>query len=1179
MAFPTSTSLTKHLLAGVATTALSLGIVASASAQNSSLAPTFGDITQSQGFGSTSITIQAGGSIDANTFAGSCNGYIADAPDYAINYNGQLGLLIEAASNDDTTIIVEMPDGAIFCNDDFSGLNPGVELVGNEPGRYAIWVGTYNSITSNTYPDADIFISEISGPTPTPTPTPTPGAGLDPFAAPAFGTITVAGGSGAQGFDLQAGGEVDAFAFDNRCSGYVASAPDYVVDYQGRSGVPLDFSVSSDDDTTLVVIDPNGNVFCNDDFGGSLNPALTVSNPVGGQYAVWVGTFSSAGNSFPDALLTVSTASNSPTPTPPAPTPGAGLDPFAAPAFGTIAVGRGFGTQSFDMQAGGEVDAFAFDNRCAGYVASAPDYVVDYQGQSRTPLEISAASGDDTTLVVMDPNGNVLCNDDANGTLDPSLNISNPVAGNYAVWVGTFSSAGNNFPETVLTVSSGSTSPTPRPTPTTPRPTAGLDANQAPTFDRIDVGRGFGSQTFDLQAGGDIEAYNVYNQCNGHVAGAPDFVVNFQGSSRSPLNLNVFSQDDTTLVVLDPNGNVLCNDDDVDLNPALSISNPITGDYAVWVGTFSPIQNGVFPEAQLTVSTASSTPTPRPVPATPTPPTTNGNVDFNAAPTFGSVNLGSNLSAGHSIMLQAGGFTDAFNVNQACNGWIAEVPDYVVSYAGGRMPMTIGAESDADTTLVVVTPDGQVLCNDDAIDLNPGITINNPGPGDYAVFVGTYLPIENQFFPDALLTVSGEPSGRPLTPVNPGNFNQRALQTPTFGSVNLANGFASHAIDLQAGGALEGFEFGGMCNGFVADAPDYVVNYGGGSDLQITATSDDDTTMTIITPSGEVLCNDDFGDLNPGMFINDAGAGSYAIWVGTYLPIENDFYPTATLRVAEVTANKTQPSGAITSTSLTAGFTPDPFTTVLAAGGPIDAGTIDGMCNGFIASEPDFELNYTSGDWPLRIYVTSDNDTTLLMRTPSGEIMCNDDFDGLNPSLSLSTPASGIYEVFIGTYNPTGGNPNATLAVTELLDQKDLPPGAVIETSIFNGMQREDFDLIAGGSFQAFETLDQSCGGYVANAPDFLAYVEDAGVDVEMTVRAAEDTTLAVRTPSGQFICDDDAGGDFNPLVTLPGAQVGAYEVWLGTFSSVGNAPATLSIRDMNAGSGTPPNVPGGGKK
>lgn len=1016
MALKNQTALTKRLLTGVATTALTLGLAASASAQNSNLTPTFGTEVYAQGFISSNLTIQAGGDIDASTFAPTCNGFIADAPDLIVDYSGQLGLQIEAASLDDTTIVVEMPDGAIICNDDFDGLNPGVQMASGEPGLYAVWVGTFEPIQNNTYPDADVFISEIATQT-----------------------------------------------------------------------------------------------------------------------------------------------------APPPPPPSAGLDPFATPAFGTIAVSEGSGTQSLDMQAGGEVDAFAFDSRCAGYVAAAPDYVISYQGQGTTPLDISADSGDDTTLLVIDPNGGVFCNDDANGSLNPALSISNPVAGEYAVWVGTFNNTGDTFPDAILTVSSTGQTPTPP-----PPPSQGFNGNQAPTFGLVEVSPGFGVQTFDLQAGGGIDAFAVDPGCAGYVADAPDYVLEFRGDGRMPLDLTVNSTEDTTLVVVDPNGAVFCNDDDFDLNPGLYLNNPVSGDYAVWVGTFSPIQNDFYPEAQLTIATEAGTSTPSP---------NNGSFDVFAAPTFGRVDLGSDLSAGHAITLQAGGFTDAFTVNQTCNGWVADVPDYVIGYAGSRTPMHIAAQSDADTTLVVITPDGQVLCNDDDIDLNPGITINNPGPGDYTVYVGTYLPIENDFYPDALLTVSGEQSGRPLVPTSPGNFNQRALQTPTFGSVNLANGFASHAVELQAGGGLEGFEFGEGCNGYVADAPDYIINYGGGSDLQITATSDEDTTMTVVTPSGAVLCNDDFGDLNPGMFINDASAGSYAVWVGTYLPIENDFFPNATLRVAEVSADKTQPSGAITSTSLTAGFTPDPFTTVLAAGGPIDAGTVDGMCNGFIATEPDFELSYTSGSWPLRIYVQSDADTTLLMRTPTGEVMCNDDFDGLNPSLALSNPVSGNYEVFIGTYDPTAGNPNATLAVTELVDQKDLPPNAVLEASVFAGLQRQDFELLAGGSFQAFDTLDQSCSGYVAIQPDFFAYVEDAGVDIEMTVRSAEDTTLVVRTPSGQFICDDDAGGDFNPLVMLEGAQVGAYEIWLGTFSSVGHAPATLSIRDMNAGSTTPPNVPGGGKK
>lgn len=95
MAFQSSTKPAIKLLAGVATTALSLGLVASASAQNSQLDPTFGTVSEGQGFGSVSQTIQAGGDIDASGFAPGCNGFIADAPDLIFDYSGDASVLIE----------------------------------------------------------------------------------------------------------------------------------------------------------------------------------------------------------------------------------------------------------------------------------------------------------------------------------------------------------------------------------------------------------------------------------------------------------------------------------------------------------------------------------------------------------------------------------------------------------------------------------------------------------------------------------------------------------------------------------------------------------------------------------------------------------------------------------------------------------------------------------------------------------------------------------------------------------------------------------------------------------------------------------------------------------------------------------------------------------------------------
>jgi len=836
------------------------------------------------------------------------------------------------------------------------------------------------------------------------------------------------------------------------------------------------------------------------------------------------------------------------------------------PTFGTVSEGQGFGSVSQTIQAGGDIDASSLASGCNGFIADAPDLILDYSGDA--PVLIEGRSDADTTMVVEAPDGQILCNDDFDG-LNPGIETSSGEPGRYAVWIGTYEPIQNNtYPDAdiVLTESQATTQPV---APAPGGTATGFNANQAPTFGELEVDAAFGSQSFTLQAGGLVDAFETNQACAGFVADVPDYQLTIAPGMNSPIDLAVTSDVDTTLIVVAPNGSVLCNDDAVDLNPGLQISNPQAGSYAVWVGTFGPIENDFYPEAVLNISTNGAVIAPQP-----------GGSGFNAnqPPTFGEIAVTTGFGS-QTFTLQAGGDVDAFAANNACAGFVADVPDYVINYQGGsRGPLDLGVESAEDTTLVVVGPNGQVYCNDDDLDLNPALSIASPAAGNYGVWVGTFNPIQNDFFPDATLTITAGPGGDSGS-ISPGGLGDRLRLAPTFGSTQLGAGFRSHSIDLQAGGAMDGTTLGQFCNGFVAEAPDYVVTYNGGQALRITATSEEDTTMAVALPNGQIQCNDDFSGLNPGLIGPEGLSGDYAVWIGTFNPIENDTFPPATLRVEEVSTTKVQPSGAVTSMSLTAGFTPDPFTTVLAAGGVVDAGTVDPGCWGNIASEPDFVLNYTSGDWPLRVFVNSDADTTLLVRTPTGEVLCNDDTDGLNPAVSMTDPSSGRYEVFIGTYDPSAGNPEATLAISEILDEKILPDGAVTEAAITGGMTRQEFELLAGGSFEAFNTFGGTCNGFIASNPDFIAYVDDAGLDVEMTVRSAEDTTLAVRAPNGTVLCDDDSGGDFNPLVLIDGAQTGAYEVWLGTFSSVGNAPATLSVRDVNAASGTAPNVPGGGKK
>ena len=57
---------------------------------------------------------------------------------------------------------------------------------------------------------------------------------------------------------------------------------------------------------------------------------------------------------------------------------------------------------------------------------------------------------------------------------------------------------------------------------------------------------------------------------------------------------------------------------------------------------------------------------------------------------------------------------------------------------------------------------------------------------------------------------------------------------------------------------------------------------------------------------------------------------------------------------------------------------------------------------------------------------------TLLVNAPDGSWYCNDDSNGLNPMVSWSSPRSGQYDIWIGTYGSGSGMASATLTISEL---------------------------------------------------------------------------------------------------------------------------------------------------
>ena len=107
------------------------------------------------------------------------------------------------------------------------------------------------------------------------------------------------------------------------------------------------------------------------------------------------------------------------------------------------------------------------------------------------------------------------------------------------------------------------------------------------------------------------------------------------------------------------------------------------------------------------------------------------------------------------------------------------------------------------------------------------------------------------------------------------------------------------------------------------------------------------------------------------------------------------------------------------SVQLRAGFLPDPYVRGGIQAGGDSRFNGGGGCpgGGWFANAPDFRLHYQAGGYPLTIYVSAPGDTMLLVNDPQTQWHCNDDYNGLDPAIRFNNPASGQYDIWVGTYN------------------------------------------------------------------------------------------------------------------------------------------------------------------
>jgi secreted trypsin-like serine protease len=107
-------------------------------------------------------------------------------------------------------------------------------------------------------------------------------------------------------------------------------------------------------------------------------------------------------------------------------------------------------------------------------------------------------------------------------------------------------------------------------------------------------------------------------------------------------------------------------------------------------------------------------------------------------------------------MLRAGGDYSAARLGGLCTGYIAGPPDFSVDFAPGGASLHVSVASVADTTLVVLSPDGRLSCSDDYAPplRNPSVGFDAPLAGVYRVWVGTYADATGGELPLAALHIT-----------------------------------------------------------------------------------------------------------------------------------------------------------------------------------------------------------------------------------------------------------------------------------------------------------------------------------------------------------------------------------------------------------------------------------------
>ncbi|PKD42466.1 serine/threonine-protein kinase [Rhodohalobacter barkolensis] len=198
-------------------------------------------------------------------------------------------------------------------------------------------------------------------------------------------------------------------------------------------------------------------------------------------------------------------------------------------------------------------------------------------------------------------------------------------------------------------------------------------------------------------------------------------------SGAYPLFISAEADNDLIMLVYGPDDQWYFNDDFVGYNPGVEFEDPQSGTYMIWVGSYEETAGSALVKVSEVLYEEDD----------------DIYVDSEGGPDVGEIPIGGDitLEAGFSPdpYTQSISLSGSYDLSEmGYSGYVTIEPSFDFYYTPGSLPLTIKAESNDDTVLLINAPNGEWYFSDDLEGINPGVVFEDPEEGLYNIWIGTF---------------------------------------------------------------------------------------------------------------------------------------------------------------------------------------------------------------------------------------------------------------------------------------------------------------------------------------------------------------------------------------------------------------------------------------------------------